>query len=332
METRTFTIKIHYYPPEKKTIFSVFLIFLFFFFGYAFLPLYTQWTESLVAPFSIAHLPKFYSTPFLKEVFAQEKDLGENSPPPQNQTYDHVVFNGTRDQKQIALTFDADMTSMMRTMLNDGEVESYYDKPLVDYLIQTKTEATFFLTGMWIELYPDVSRQLGANPLFELGDHSYSHRSFAGECYGLGEFPDSEDAEELAKTDALLTNVAGVKNKLFRFPGGCYAQSDVAIVHEKGLVPIQWDVEGRDGFNDNASNIITNVLSRTTNGSIIVLHMNGYPNEPKTLEALKEIVPTLKKQGFEFVKVSELLGLNNQNNVSPGAIGAELKEMYGVYR
>jgi peptidoglycan-N-acetylglucosamine deacetylase len=312
VEERTLTIKIRYYPVPKKSLASSILIIFFFFLGYLFQPVMEQWTTELRASTMIAHLPKFYSSPFLKEVFAQEKDLGENSPPPQKEAYDHVVFNGPRDQKKVALTFDADMTGFMRSLVISGEVKSYYDKPLVDYLIETKTKATLFLAGMWIELYPDEAKELGVNPLFELGNHSYSHRSFAGDCYGLGEFPDNEDNEEIEKTENLLTSVAGVTNKVFRFPGGCYGQQDVSVMHEKGLVPIQWDVEGRDGFNDNASAIITNVLSRTTNGSIIVLHMNGYPNEPKTLEALKEIIPTLKKKGYEFVKVSELLGLDEK--------------------
>lgn len=286
---------------------------LFFFFGYGFQPVFSQWSESFTDNETlVAKLPKVYSPPILKEVFAEGKDLGENTPSPRTQTYDHVVFNGPRDQKKVALTFDADMTNFMKTMLTSGEVKSYYDRQLTDYLIETNTKATLFLAGMWIEAYPDATKELGSNPLFELADHSYSHRSFDGDCYGLGEFPDDEDYIEIEKTEKLLSTIAGVKNKVFRFPGGCYGLNDVTIVHEKGLVPIQWDVEGRDGFNDNASAIVTNVLSRTTNGSIIVLHMNGYPNEPKTLEALKEIIPTLKKQRYEFVKVSELLGLDQK--------------------
>jgi peptidoglycan/xylan/chitin deacetylase (PgdA/CDA1 family) len=243
---------------------------------------------------------------------AEEKDLGENAPSPRTETYDHVVFNGSRDTKQVALTLDADMTSYMKTLLASGEVKSYYDNQLVDYLKETQTKATLFLTGMWIETYPDATKELGANPLFELADHSYSHRSFDGDCYGLGEFPNDEDYIEVEKTEKLLTTVGGVRNKLFRFPGGCYGQNDVTILHEKGLIPIQWDVEGRDGFNDNADSIITNVLSGVKNGSIIVMHMNGYPNDPHTTYALSIIIPKLKERGFAFVKVSELLGLDQK--------------------
>jgi peptidoglycan/xylan/chitin deacetylase (PgdA/CDA1 family) len=308
-EPRYITIKIKYYPVEKETIFGIFLVF-FFFLGHMLIPFANQLRIEAQNSFYVVSLPKFYSPPALKAIFAIEKShIAKRE---QVIRGDTIINNGPRDSKRVALTFDADMTSWMRTMLASGEVESYYDKPLVDLLVESKTEATFFLTGMWIESYPDVAKELGANSLFELGDHSYSHRSFDGECYGLGEFPDSEDYDEVAKTEELLRNVAGVRNRLFRFPGGCYGQKDISIMHEKGLFSIQWDVEGRDGFNDDASSIINNVLSRTTNGSIIVLHMNGYPNEPKTLDALQEIIPTLKKKGFEFVKVSELLGLDEE--------------------
>jgi len=49
------------------------------------------------------------------------------------------------------------------------------------------------------------------------------------------------------------------------------------------------------------------VIYKTTNGSIIVLHMNGAPNAPRTADTLFEIIEQLKNKGFEFVKLSELL-------------------------
>jgi len=50
---------------------------------------------------------------------------------------------------------------------------------------------------------------------------------------------------------------------------------------------------GDDGFNDNAQAIADNVLKNVQDDSIIVMHMNGYPNDPKTSNALPNI-KTLK--------------------------------------
>jgi peptidoglycan-N-acetylglucosamine deacetylase len=218
-----------------------------------------------------------------------------------------IIFKGSNLKKTVSLTFDADMTPEMLAQLEMGLVGSSYNKQVVDVLNETKTKATFFISGLWIEKYPDVTKSFAANPLFELANHSYSHPSFEGTCYGLKLVSDEEQRGEIEKTQKLLKEITGYENKWFRFPGGCYSEKDLEILQEMGVTAIQWDVVGRDGFNNNAANIEENVLSQVKNGSIIVLHMNGYPNSPLTAIALPGIIKTLRDRGYEFVKVSELL-------------------------
>ena len=225
----------------------------------------------------------------------------------ENDSSTAVVFHGSPEKKEIALTFDADMTPGMKNLLDSGTVTSYYDKNVIDVLNSTQTKATLFLAGMWIEVYPEYEKELAANPLFELASHSYSHPSFSGDCYGLGEIPDNENDEQFEKTQVLLEKVTGKKNTLFRFPGGCYAQTDLESAKKAGVRVIQWDVAGRDGFNEDTSSIENNVIPFVKNGSIIVLHMSGYPNAPKTAEALPKIISVLKEKGYRFVTISELL-------------------------
>ena len=258
-----------------------------------------------ITPLSNEQLPHS----FLASISAS-KDVGENTVPTPLQNNNQVVFHGLREKKLIALTFDADMTPWMEYLLQSGKVKSYYDKNIVSLLQKTQTKATFFLTGMWIELYPQPTRDLAANPLFEIGNHSYSHPSFDGFCFGLGQIPDSEDEEQVEKTQQLLKTVAQVDGKYFRFPGGCYSQKDLDIVTKLGLTVIHWDVAGEDGFNNSTVSIEQNILNHVQNGSIIVLHLNGPPNAPKTAEALPVIIAALKAKGYEFVKVSELLSGN----------------------
>lgn len=221
----------------------------------------------------------------------------------------NVIFHGPRDKKRIALTFDAEMTDGMKADLVSGRVKSSYDKRIIDILNQTKTKATLFLTGLWIEIYPDITRQLSQNPLFELGSHSYTDSSYFGFCYGLKQIPNTVKIEDIGATEKLLREHAGIDNRLFRFPGGCYTPADVKLVNDANDTVVHWDVSGSDGFNTNASQIVHNILDNVQNGSIIILHMNGAPNAPKTAEALPAIISTLKAKGFEFVKVSELLGI-----------------------
>lgn len=221
----------------------------------------------------------------------------------------NVIFHGPRDKKRIALTFDAEMTDGMKADLVSGKVKSSYDKRIIDILDQTKTKATLFLTGLWIETYPDITKELSKDPLFELGSHSYTDSSYYGFCYGLKQLDNTLKIEEIGATEKLLREHAGIDNKLFRFPGGCYTPADVKLVNQANDTVVHWDVSGSDGFNTSSPQIVHNVIDNVQNGSIIILHLNGPPNAPQTAEALPEIISKLKAKGFDFVKVSELLGL-----------------------
>lgn len=219
-----------------------------------------------------------------------------------------VILNGSRNKKQIALTFDAEMTNGMRDNVLAGRPS--YDSRIIDTLNNTQTKATLFITGMWAQLYPHEVQSFAKNSLFEIGSHSYADTSFSGYCYGLSPTPDGGDLKDIQETQKILKNLTGRDNTLFRFPGGCYDDNDINIVtKEAHLVIVHWDVVGGDGFNENTQSIANAVVNTTQNGSIIVLHMNGAPTAPRTADALPDIISRLKSKGFEFVTVSELLGL-----------------------
>ena len=114
--------------------------------------------------------------------------------------FNHAVTS----QKVVALTFDADMTVKMRDELKSGKVTSWYNANVIAVLKQDNVPATLFLTGLWIEAYPDVTKTLAQDPLFEFGNHSYSHGGFRSPCYGLPAVKKSNEAAEVQKTDALL--------------------------------------------------------------------------------------------------------------------------------
>lgn len=240
---------------------------------------------------------------------AQEKNQPYTESDPNSDPNEAVVLHGSRDKKRIAITFDAEMTEGMKSAILSGKNKGSYEKRIVDTLNATQTKATFFLTGMWIELYPKVTDELAKNPLFELGSHSYTDSSYHGYCFGLAELSNTAKIEDIGATEKLLRERAGIDNKLFRFPGGCYSAEDVKLVNQAGDTVVHWDVKGSDGFNPSANQIIHNVVDNIQNGSIIVLHMNGAPTAPKTADALPEIISTLKARGYEFVKVNELLGM-----------------------
>ncbi|UYM26303.1 polysaccharide deacetylase family protein [Streptomyces albus] len=218
-----------------------------------------------------------------------------------------VFANGPRNEgKTVALTFDADMTADQGERAVGGE---RFDHPeLIASLRRLKVPATVFMTGRWAEEYPDQARAIGADPLFEIANHSYSHHAFTGDCYGLPRVAESEMRADVERAYTAF-RTAGVKKTMpyFRFPGGCYDDTALREVSAAGVTAVQWDVVSGDAFATDAGAVAQQVLDGVRPGSVVVMHCTRSA-APATERALRRIVPALREQGYRFVKVSELIG------------------------
>jgi peptidoglycan-N-acetylglucosamine deacetylase len=218
-----------------------------------------------------------------------------------------VVQHGPRDKPRIALTFDADMTALMRRRLQSGKVNSYYNKALIDELRALHVPATLFLTGMWMEQYPQVTRELAADPLFELGTHTYDHRGFTEHCYTLGTVPRADMLADVLRAVVLQDGLDPHATRWFRFPGGCYDGTTLHVLAPAGVTAVGFDVAGADGVATSPAPIVKQVLDHAQNGSIVVLHMHGGDNAPYTAQAVGPIVKALRARGYQLVTVTQLL-------------------------
>lgn len=218
-----------------------------------------------------------------------------------------VIFHGSRYENKIALTFDADMTPAMYLMLKKGLVKSWYNKPIKETLDREQVEATIFLGGLWTKAYPKEAYDLAHDPLLEIGNHSYNHYAFTNTCFGLPLIKNSDDHNDVEEAQQIIFQTTGVTPKYFRFPGGCYDSIDLQTLTKLNLQVIHWDVVAGDGFNNNSQSIVNTVLSKVQNGSIVVFHIHDGNYAPKTNDALIQIIPALKKRGFRFVTISEML-------------------------
>ena len=208
--------------------------------------------------------------------------------------------------KKIALTFDACMTAGMLKRVITGSDKDLYNRAIVEYLHLEKIPATIFITGLWAEKYPEFVKEIANDPLFEIGNHSYSHRAFTEDCYSLPVLPVGEKESDILKTQELLTKITGKTPKLFRFPGGCSNPTDLILIKKIGLRVVGWTFASGDAFNPNTDAIVQNVLHYARSGAIVVFHLSGGRYAPKTEEVIKKIIPELKKQGYEFRAVSNL--------------------------
>lgn len=218
-----------------------------------------------------------------------------------------VVTNGSREGKRIALTFDADMTDFMWGQLDSGEVKSQANLPIFDMLEEQKVPATFFLTGMWAERYPELTERIAANPDFQIANHSYEHMGFTPDCYELGEIDVKDMVSDVQKTFDILEPYGGNQSRYFRFPGGCYDDTALSTLQPLGITAVQWDVVSGDPFATSAQPLVNAVLDGAKAGSIVVMHCNE-GNAEYTDDALGPILDGLRDQGFEFATLSEVLG------------------------
>ena len=218
-----------------------------------------------------------------------------------------VVRNGPRGANRVALTFDADMTDAMAARLRRGEVSSYANLRLLDLLERRRIPATFFVTGQWAEQYPEVTRRIAGNPLFEVANHSYEHAAFTGDCYNLPRLAAGEMTEDVAKTFRVLEPFGGRQTRYFRFPGLCHDPAALRAMSSLGVTVIDGDVVSGDPFARGPKPVVNAVLSQVRPGSIVIMHVTE-ANAKYTDDALPAILAGLRRAGLEPVALSELLG------------------------
>jgi peptidoglycan/xylan/chitin deacetylase (PgdA/CDA1 family) len=241
--------------------------------------------------------------------------------PPERITYQHTVLptrltgsiryvKPRNSEKLVALTFD---------LCEQANEKSGYDADLVNYLRDHQVKATFFAGGKWMRSHAEKTMQLMADPLFEIGNHAWTHGNLrvlnGPEMYAQINWTQAE--YELLREKLLKSKCAvqfGDKAAVaippsltaFRFPyGACNAQS-LAAVNQTGLAAIQWNiVTGDPARGQTADHIARTILDRIQPGSIVVAHANG--RGWHTAEALPLIVSKLRSRGYHFVTISELL-------------------------
>ena len=212
------------------------------------------------------------------------------------QVFGPSVRRGGGRRRSIALTFD------------DGPSEG--SLPLLEYLHAEGIKATFFVCGMNVERHPSIARAI-AQAEHEIGNHTYSHARL---CPRLGWKLNIKSPEEIfhefARTQGIIVREAGVTPVLLRAPYGMRWHGLRAAQRQLGLLGVMWTVIGHD-WEWRAEAISKLVLRKATPGGIVCLHdgrdIQPQPDIGETLQAVKQIIPILKAEGYAFETVSELL-------------------------
>ncbi len=188
------------------------------------------------------------------------------------------------DAPKVAISFDAAW----------GNEET---GKLLEVLDKCNVKATFFMTGSWVESYPeDVKKIVEAG--HDVANHSKHH-------YDAKDLNKAQMKEELMTVHQAVKELTGVDMKLFRPPYGSYNDDLVNTCIENGYYCIQWDVDSLDWKDYGVDSIVKTVLNHKhlSNGSIILMH-NG---SKYTADALEAVITGLQTKGYEIVKIADLI-------------------------
>ncbi len=205
-----------------------------------------------------------------------------------SQLFGPTVYRGPGRERTVALTFD------------DGPSEGTL--PLLEYLHKEKVFATFFQCGQNVRRLPGVAGQVAAAG-HQLGNHTYSHPKLLFKSRQFIE-------REFTEAQKVITFETGLAPMILRPPYGVRWAGMRAVQEKLSLLNVLWTVIGND-WRWPAERIKRHVLQGVAPGGIICLHdgraVESKPDISETLRAVRNIIPVLKDQGYEFLIVSDLL-------------------------
>ena len=199
----------------------------------------------------------------------------------------------TQEEEEIALTFDCGSDA--------GGAAS-----ILATLGATRTAATFFLTGAFVDRYPGIARQVAAG--YRIGNHTTSHVS-------LTTLDDAGVRTQVTAAQQQILAVTGVDPRpWFRFPNGDRDSRTIADVNRSGYAAIRWTVDtlgwkGTSG-GQSVATVRERVLAAARPGAIVLMHLGANPDDGTTLdaEALPGVIAALAARGYTFVDLDTMLG------------------------
>lgn len=190
------------------------------------------------------------------------------------------------DKKQVCLSFDAGWGN------EDTE-------KLIEILGKYNVKATFFLVGQWVDKYPQSVKQLSAAG-HSIQNHSDTHPY-------MTQLSRDNMQSQIEECNEKIKKLTGKKPILLRPPYGDYNNALIETLSEINMYGIQWDVDSLDWKDYDAQTIYNNVIPKVKSGSIILFH-NAALHTP---EALPMIIEELKKQGYSFAKIEDMIYKDN---------------------
>jgi peptidoglycan/xylan/chitin deacetylase (PgdA/CDA1 family) len=206
------------------------------------------------------------------------------------------VYCGGGHGHWVALTFD------------DGP--GWVTPSIVKALDAGGVKGTFFLIGRNVVRKPGWTRLLARREA--AGDHTWSHPV-------LSNLTPRQARAELERTKKAIEARSGVRVRLFRPSFGGHNPMIDSLTRRLGMLQVLWNVDSGDASEASTPSpqkIYENVAGQIKPGAIVLMHENitGAPD----VEALKLLLPELRRRGLTAVTVPELLTLDPPDASSIG--------------
>lgn len=198
------------------------------------------------------------------------------------------IYSVETNKPVVALTFDA----------------AWGDEDLTDILATLEAHnatATFFVSGDWVERYPDAIQAIHAAG-HELGNHGTNHLH-------MPQITQEEMTSEIMTCHQQVYALTQTNMTVFRAPYSDWNDQVVTVAKSCGYSSINQSVDSVDWKDYGVESIIHTVMKDPDleNGAIILLH-NG---ATYTSAALDELLTRLEAEGYSFVTVSDLIYTDN---------------------
>ncbi len=247
-----------------------------------------------------------------------ERKPGKKTPSVPNPLAD--LSRGVPETGRVAITFD-------------GGSYSNSAGRILDVLAERGLKATFFLTGEFMNHYPQVTKRIASDG-HEVGNHMYSHLHLTTfeKDYRQDTLPGvGRDLviKELLRNEKLFEDLTGKKMvKLWRAPYGEQNEEIRQWALQAGYRHVSWtydpktrkSLDGLDWVSDRASTlflssdqIVEKILSFDTDtelglaGGIVLLHLGSERKSDPFHQRLGELIDRLQERGYKVGSVSQML-------------------------
>lgn len=191
-----------------------------------------------------------------------------------------IVDSTVHDGQYVSLTFD------------DGP-DPVSTPQLLAVLKKHHVKATFCLWGDHVRQHPDVVRQIAAAG-HRLCNHTMHHDD-------MGTWDTEAIREDLEQTTAAIrAAVPGARIDYFRAPYGSWGRTP-EVAAELGMQPLGWQLAVGDWAPPGTAELVRRIEEGVTPGAVVLLH-DGGGDRSQTVEAVDQVIPLLKAEGWRFDK------------------------------